>query len=74
MDYEEEIRDLKAALLETKWAVASLGVCIAQTLAACDPKSHTILSSYFARLDGQARTSAPIRWDGDCSDVWARAN
>jgi hypothetical protein len=45
MDYEQEIRDLKAALLETKWAVAGLGVCIAQTLATCDPKSRIILSS-----------------------------
>jgi hypothetical protein len=62
MDYEAEIKDLKAALLETQWAVAALAVCIAQTLAACDPKSRTILSStlrdWLGRLEYRARPEA----------------
>lgn len=45
MDYEAEINALKASLLETKTAVAGLGVCIAQTLVACDPKSKAILTN-----------------------------
>jgi hypothetical protein len=55
MDYETEIRDLKAALLETKMAVAGLGVCIAQTLERYDPKLRPILTSNLRDWLGQAR-------------------
>ena len=48
MAHGAEIRDLKAALLETKWAVATLAVCIAQTLAESDPKLGERLTRTFA--------------------------
>jgi hypothetical protein len=54
MDYEREIRDLKAALLETKTAVAGLGLCIAQTLVACYPKSKAILTNNLRNWLGQS--------------------
>ena len=37
MDYEAEIRDLKAALIETMLGVVGLATCIAQTLDTCAP-------------------------------------
>jgi hypothetical protein len=53
MDYEREIRDLKAALLGTKIAVAGLALCIARTLETCDPKSRALLTSQLRDWYGQ---------------------
>jgi hypothetical protein len=62
MDQDAEIRDLKAALSETKWAVASLAVCIAQTLAEHDPSLQKSLTRTFEQwhreLGSRARPEA----------------
>jgi len=52
MDYDAEIRDLKAALIETKLGVAGLATCIAQTLATCDPSSQPILATNLRTWSG----------------------
>jgi hypothetical protein len=62
VDYEAEIKDIKAALLETQIGVVGLSVCVAQTLVACDPRSHAMLSNTLRRwlgtLEKRARPEA----------------
>jgi hypothetical protein len=62
MDYEQEIRSLKASLFEHKLAMVGLAVCIAQTLDASDPKFRssltTTLRAWLGRLQFRQQKDA----------------
>lgn len=53
MDHEAEIKALKAALSEHKLAVVGLATCLAQTLAASDPRFRSSLTTTLRNWAGQ---------------------
>lgn len=65
MDHEREIRDLKASLEETKFAVAALAVAVAEAVADSDPTFQKRLTSKLRNLVG----SVSNRQMADAQDI-----
>jgi hypothetical protein len=58
MTVEEEIRDLKASLLETRIGAVSLLVCVVQSLAEVDPTLRERVASNLRQWHGRAANRA----------------
>jgi hypothetical protein len=58
MDYEAEIKELRAALLESMLGAAALVTCVVQSLGEADPSLQARFASNLRRWHGRASNRA----------------